>query len=211
MVPLALRSAVAACLAWTVAGCEVAPSYEALTGPAAAAPAPAERPSFTVGDEFWFDTGDRSIIVEVFDGEEDGLLVFRRSLQSEARYYTPDLALARIWRPFGTDQWFKPDNGMLEFPLTVAKTWVRSFRVVSSGSAHTVERTRSCQAVDTGQVSVPAGSFAAFRIECTLRELGSARVVEEEYFYAPAVGRIILYRTHDGGSDIRLTEFTRVH
>lgn len=209
MSPRTLRSAFAACLVWAVAGCEAPTLYEVGAGPEIPSDAEASRPTFSVGDEFWFDTGELSILVEVFAGEEDGLLVFRRELKNESLYYSRDLALVKILRRFGADQWFDPDDGMLDFPLKVGKTWRKSYQVMSSDSLETVHRTRDCRVVDVGQISVPAGRFAAYRVECTARALGDARVAHEEIFYAPSVGRVILHRTRDGAVDIRLTEFSR--
>ena len=203
------KIAMAACLAWAVSGCETTAPYE--YGPTTAGIGDAEvgRPTFTVGDEFWFDSRDGSIFVEVFAGEENGRLVFRRDLQQETFLYTPDLALVTIRRPFGSDQRFDPDDGRLEFPLRVGKTWERTFRVSSTGSQRTVQRTRRCEVIDAGQASVPAGRFAALRIECTLRELGARGIVHEEIVYAPAVGRIIAQLTRGRSVDVRLTEFSR--
>ena len=89
------------------------------------------------------------------------------------------------------------------------KTWARTFRVRSTGGGRRVQRTRRCEVVSAGQANVPAGSFAAYRIECTLRELGRRRVAHEEIIYAPVVGRVISHYSRVRGTDIRLTEFSR--
>lgn len=209
MVAFALRAAFAICLLWAGPGCETAAPYEFKASQGTSREAKAERPTFSVGDEFWFDTSDGAIVVEVFSGEEDGLLVFRRNLQNETFYYSPDLALVKVRRPFGSDQWFDPDDGLLEFPLTVGKTWSRTFRVRSTGRRRSAQRTRRCEVVSAGQANVPAGSFAAYRIDCTLRELGHGRVAHEEIIYAPVVGRVISHYSGVRGADIRLTEFSR--
>ena len=198
--------AVVAGLLWLVAACDTMAPYE--YGARAGAP-PAERPQFTVGDEFWFDTDDRSIIVEVFAGVQDGRLVFRRDSQQEVLVFSPDLALVEIQRPFGSDRLFDPDNGMLEFPLFVGKTWTRDFGVWSPDRQGRSNRSRSCAVVDAGQANVPAGSFAAYRVECTLRELGGTSAAREEILYAPEVGRVIVHFSRDRGIDTRLIEFSR--
>ena len=189
-------------------GCDTSAPYEFGSGPAHADEVVAERPTFTVGDEFWFDTGDGSIFVEVFSGTEDGLLVFRRDMEQETFYYSPDLALVEVRNPFESDERYKPDDGLLEFPLSIGKTWNRSFRVWRSDGERTVQRTRQCEVLDYGQAKVPAGSFASFRIECRVRELGRPSIVREEIVYAPAVGRVIARYSLDG-SDVRLVEFSR--
>jgi len=202
------KGSIALVAALLLIGCE-APSPTA-PPPATALPSDAEaaRPTFKVGDEFWF-SDRRSIFVEAYVGEQDGLLVFDLGTRRETRHYTPDLALVDVHRPFGTDRIYEPDDGLLSFPLRVGKTWNRSYRVISFDGSRSQQRTRHCEVVRTAPVSVPAGAFAAFHIDCTVRELGAPNVVHEEIAYAPAVGRVILHRTRGQGFDIRLTEFKR--
>jgi len=190
-------------------GCETQTPY--VPWPGARAPLDTETgpPTFTPGDEFWFHRGAGSIVLEVFTGMEDGLLVFRRDLENETRYYSRGLSLVKVLRPLGTDRWFDPDDGVLDFPLAVGKTWTRTFDTWTSRTLRRVQRRRACEVVDAGQATVPGGSFAAYRIDCTLRELAKAPVVHEEFLYAPAVGRIIQHYTADDGIVSQLTEFTR--
>jgi len=179
-------------------------------GPEAAAPAGAEaaQPAFSIGDEFWF-ADSQSFFVEVYDGMENGRLVFRRDQRREVLLYTPDLALAEIRRPFSEGQTFEPDDGMLSFPLRLGRTWSRSYRVVNQDRSPTIDRTRRCEVMDYDRVDVPAGRFDAYRVECTVRSVGDPRVVSEEAYYAPDVGRIILYRSDSPAQEIRLTRFNR--
>lgn len=181
---------------------------EAPAGAPAGAQAEAARPTFSVGDEFWFSDG-RSISVEIFTGEDNGRLVFENGSKQETAYYTPDLALVNVRRPFGTDQAFRPDNAMLSFPLKVGKTWGRSFRIISSDGSRSVQKTRRCEVVGRGKTAVPAGTFDAFRIECRVSQPRARRFDHEELHYAPAVGRIILRRTWKPVRTVRLTEFRR--
>lgn len=192
-----------------VLGCDAPAIYAPVAGAAIPIDVPAERPSFTPGDEFWFDTGDGAILVEVFVGAQDGLLAFERAQQDEVLYYSPDLALVEVRRPFGADQRFDPDDGALDFPLAPGKRWTRDVRVRSSDTLETSQRRRSCEVLDTGWVAVPAGRFAAYRIACTVRTLGAARTTHEDVYYAPAVGRIVLHRVAGRFGDLQLIEFTR--
>ena len=196
------------CLVGAVAGWGSSAVRAAGAGQEAQTGAQAARPTFSAGDEFWFSDG-RSIVVETFAGQHDGRLVFKIRSRQETYYYSADLALVEIRRPFGSDQVYKPDNAMLSFPLTVGKSWGRRFRVISFDGSPSVQRTRRCEVVGTGQTEVPAGTFATFRVKCTMRQLGARRLVHEELHYAPAVGRIILRRTSRPTTTIRLTEFTR--
>lgn len=196
------------CLVWAVSGCESSSVQAVGADEDAPIVAEAARPTFSVGDEFWFSDG-RSIFVEFFAGREDGRLVFKSRSRQETAYYSPDMALVEVRRPFGTDQVYKPDNAMLSFPLSVGKSWVRRFRVTSFDGSPRVQRTRRCEVVDTGRTEVPAGIFATFRIKCTMRQLGASGIVREEMHYAPTVGRIILRHTSRPIRTNRLTEFTR--
>jgi hypothetical protein len=200
---------IAVALVLAAAGCEGPASYTPTAATAMPIAAPAQRPSFTVGDEFWFDNGSGAIFVETYTGMEKGLLVFDRGVDQETRLYSPDLALVDVRRPFGADEWFEPDNGALEFPLAPGKKWTRDYRVRWSDELETVHRSRSCTVLDTGWATVPAGTFATYRIACTARELGSADVTHEEVFYAPGVGRIVLRRVLGSGNVLELIEFTR--
>ena len=200
---------IALALALVGTGCEGPASYTPAAATTIPIAVPAQRPSFTVGDEFWFDNGGGSIFVETYTGMEKGLLVFDRGVDRETRLYSPDLAVVDVRRPFGADEWFEPDNGALDFPLALGKTWTRDYRVRWSDQLETVHRTRSCTVLDTGWVTVPAGTFATYRIACTSRELGSPDIGNEEVFYAPGVGRIILRRVLGSGDVLELIEFTR--
>ena len=200
---------IAVALAVAGSGCDAPATYEPATGAAVPVTVPAQRPSFTAGDEFWFDAGDGAIFVDVYTGMEDGLLAFDRGLQDEVLYYSPDLSLVKVRRPFGADQWYDPDSGALDFPLAPGKTWTRDFRVRWSDTVETIRRKRSCEVLDTGWVEVPAGRFAVYRIACIVRELGAAQAVHEDVFYAPQIGRIVLRRISGSFGDRQLIEFTR--
>ncbi len=197
----------AICVGAALSGCETPTIYQA--APTQDAATVAQRPSFTPGDEFWFHVGGTAILVEEFLGAPNGLLAFRRALQNETLFYSPDLSLVRVERAFDEDEFIEPDNAELDFPLSVGKTWTRTYRLRSESSVYTGRRTRSCEVLDTGQVSSQAGEFLAFRIACTVREVGDAFQTQEEVLYAPAVGRIVNRRTLGGGTELNLIEYTR--
>jgi len=195
----------AACESISLPSSSSTPLWTPAPPPDTAAPAP----RFTPGDEFWFTTGDGAIVVEVFAGRDDGLLVFRRDLDHETRYMTPHLALVRRVRPFGSDRRFDPDDGRLSFPLVVGKKWHRSFRTWRSDGSRTTRRTRTCTVTGYGTIAVPAGHFAAYRVRCTLRTAGRGEAVREDLFYAPAIGRIVARIGGIDGPDIYLSEYRR--
>ncbi len=96
------RLLVVVCLALLVSGGDSSAVRAAGAGQEApeGAEAEAARPTFSVGDEFWFSDG-RSIFVEIFTGLDNGRLVFENGSKQETAYYTPDLALVKVRRPFG--------------------------------------------------------------------------------------------------------------
>lgn len=196
----------AAALLAALAACESTVTYEPTAAPAVTAEV--GRPSFTPGDEFWYTTA-RSTFVEVFEGEEDGHLLFDRGVADQLLVYSPDLALEEVRTSAGLRRAYLPDDGRLEFPLRVGKTWERSYKVFNAGGGRHVQRTRACQVAERGFATVPAGRFAVLRIDCALSEVTAAEVVREQVFYAPEVGRIILRRSERQGYRERLLEYTR--
>ena len=196
-------------LAFALAACETPVIYEPASEATSGAQAPAERPSFSPDDEFWFNIGGSSILVEVYQGMTDGQHVFRRPLQNETLYYTADMALVRIERAFGEDEYFEPDNGALAFPLTPGKTWSRTYRERTENTVFTTRRRRDCEVLDVGRFESEAGQFLAYRIACSQSRLGEAGLNQDEVIYAPAVGRIVHRRRLGRGSELTLIEQVR--
>ena len=192
-----------------LAACETQTIYEPNPAAKLISHASAQRPTFTPGDEFWFYLGGNEIVAEEYEGERDGLHAFRRALQNVTILYTPDLARVRTERAFSDDEIFEPDDGELEFPLAVSKTWSRKYRVRNESTMYSTTRTRDCEVLDLGQAQLEAGTFQVFRIACTLSELGEASVVQEELLYAPEVGRVINRRRLGGGTTLNLIEYKR--
>ena len=205
MTPIAAPRALAVALVWLLAACEAPITYQ----PASVADeAEVGRPSFTEGDEFWFTT-QRDTFVEVYEGEEDGLLLFRRGASLVTRAYTPDLSLAQIPYLRGPARALHPGQRAAGFSAQVGKTWERVYRTFDAAGGPQVRRTRACQVAERGVMTVPAGTFEVLRIDCSLSELGVVEVTREQVFYAPEVGRIILRRTERRGDRERLYEYTR--
>ncbi len=209
MICRAMRTAsIAICLAVAVSGCET-PEVYVPAPEGAAQDETAQRPSFTPGDEFWFHTGGRRILVEQYEGVVDGLHTFRRALQNETLYFSPDMALVKVERGFGEDAKFEPDDGALVFPLAVGARWDRTYRLSTESSLYTGRRTRRCEVVERGQVQTQAGTFEVFRIACTTNTLGETPSAPNEIFYAPSVGRVVLTRTLGSGNELSLIDHIR--
>ncbi|MEM7224031.1 MAG: hypothetical protein AAF495_13700 [Pseudomonadota bacterium] len=204
MTPSAKRLIYASGMALLLVGCETPVTYEPAAG--ASAQGEIQAPSFAVGDEFWYST-NRSVYVEVFEGEEDGRLLFRRGGGSETLVFSDQMALVQLRDQAGVRETYDPDDGRLAFPLTLGKTWERTYQVFDTGGGPQVQRTRACQVAERGFATVPAGRFEVFRIDCALSELKVVEVQREQVFYAPEIGRIILRLSERRGYRERLLEF----
>jgi hypothetical protein len=88
---------------------------------------------------------------------------------------------------------FKPQSQMLQFPLTVGKTWKSSYegRTAEDGVSWTAETT--CTVKGTEKAKVAAGEFDTLRIECQDAWksgvfTGTANTVN---WYAPKAGAVV--------------------
>ena len=194
-------------LAFALAACETPVIYEPASD--AGTPPVAERPTFSLDDEFWFNLGGTEILGEAYKGMRDGQHAFRRPLQNETLLFTPEMSLAYIDRAFGEDDIFEPDNGELDFPLTIGKTWSRTYRVRTEETLFTTRRRRDCEVLDFGRFQSEAGEFPAYRIACSASQLGEPGLSQDEIIYAPSVGRIVHRRTLGSGSTLTLIEHVR--
>jgi hypothetical protein len=87
-----------------------------------------------------------------------------------------------------------------DFPIHVGKTWSRTVRMTDAQDA-TTTYTDHCRAVAEEQVTVAAGSFTAFRIDCS-NTLG----VELQAWWVPELGiwaKSIMTRTPASGREGR--------
>ena len=195
-----------AALLLPLAACESPVTYTPTAGSSAASEV--TQPSFTIDDEFWYTT-DRSSYAEVYEGEEDGLLLFSRGTGFDVLAYTPDLALKQVRNASGVRKTYTPDDGQLDFPLRVGKSWELTYRVFDIAGGPQIQRTRSCAVKERGVAEVPAGQFQVIRVDCEQRQVGVVEPEVEQVYYAPEVGRIILRLNERRGYRERLLEYTR--
>ena len=106
-----------------------------------------------------------------------------------------------------------PDNGTFSWPLWVGRSWTPSY------AYHDVTRGRSwdpvqsfCQATAYEDVTVPAGAYKAFKIEC---QPGTNDAAYRTYWYAPDLKLIVKYifqrtSSHYLGSGTFTTELLTV-
>jgi hypothetical protein len=140
------------------------------------------------------------------------LRIFR--LSDRAKVEISDTAGAPLRRMLGT---FKGQSALLEFPLFEAKEWKTQYRH-DGGRRRTV--TTDHLVSGPKSITVPAGTFEAFRIDRDARTDGRRGTINtSEYFYVVACGCIALYsleitsgatawpRRYFGKREITLIEF----
>ena len=78
----------------------------------------------------------------------------------------------------------------LNFPLTVGKTWSREYKGTYVGSNKPIARTISYEVKGIEQVTTPAGTFRAFKLESDDRA-GGRDYYTTTYWYSPETKSIV--------------------
>ena len=156
---------------------------------------PAEAPEWRRGHEWAFrwksEKGTGTFIrsvdrVETIDGTE--FYVTRRGAY-ESYWRRADLAfLMEKRRGGGIETRNTPPQTWYAWPLTVGKTWEQTYRRENQLETGVSEPTMRCAVDRQERVSVPAGVFDTFRIEC--RNKRTNRVMFR-HWYAPAVSQSV--------------------
>jgi hypothetical protein len=96
----------------------------------------------------------------------------------------------------------------IQFPIFVGKKWSHRYQMTISGVPYWVDSQTEVTGVE--EVTTPAGTFRAFKIERTAR--GAKGVIDQRrvYFYSPQTGSLVKYHMESGlgaVSDIELIKF----
>jgi hypothetical protein len=164
-----------------------------LTGSAAQVPCPAmiEAPVLYPGDTWTVRSEDGRRNRRTYGAERDGLLSLRYSNSDADYYFDHTHTLRKVW---SKGQWVTAptptfwDIGKptLVFPLTPGDGWVST---VPAGDDYGMTFLRRHTVVGCEQVTVPAGTFVAVRIDVS--QVQSTRpanaAMEWTLWYAPAV------------------------
>jgi len=156
---------------------------------------------------------------ELVEIQADGL-VFRSKSSKDAtpktRYNGRGLAPCRKMRDSDAEMC----DGAFAFPLRVGGKHSYDKRPWRNGDGH---NSADCEVKDVEKVTVPAGTFDAFRVDCQgawqrvfgegLRKSGRT---EESHWYSPTVNSLVksIYRSYTGSGKLytqeqtELTEFT---
>lgn len=184
-----------------------APAFAATGEPAAPAAVVADRPEWPIGARWVYQLNrSQRVIFEVARRETlDGFLhyVLRRTLGGVVSedYYTADLQYRMTKRtPDGTTVGqVDPPTKAYFWPLEIGKRWQQLFRMfgrrVRDGKEtgtfewESEQRSRVYEVRGVERVTVPAGTFRAFRI--VIREENWNGEEESQLWYAPEVRRYV--------------------
>lgn len=144
----------------------------------------AERPGYAAGDYWIYASDDDKEMKITFLREEKDRYIFER----RGTQLVKDFNLTTIEdKPGGYP------GPIIKFPLTVGKWWDYEFEAEAiAGSKQWTGRIAKYEVESYEQITVPAGTFWAFKIAVTI--VGSKHqkfVGSAEYWYAPEVKNII--------------------
>ncbi|OQX46735.1 MAG: hypothetical protein B0D85_03140 [Candidatus Sedimenticola endophacoides] len=170
-------------------------------------------PDYTPGEFFMFDSG----AVYTVTGHDQGLVLWESNFQSTHRahrnFVIPDLSWTNRT---GSSEGRTTAIPTALWPLKVGNTATIPFSQVvqfNDGSKPplTIERNWQCSVVDTARISVTAGTFDTFKIECTRNSPISGRWrATRTFYYAPEVGYYVLredQHRYDGNSKKQLLTY----
>ena len=161
----------------------------------AQAPSAADQPTLVPGDTWTVRYSDGTRATKKFLKDDAGVLVFEVSQTSQRGggsrgllHLTRDLSTVRMLDAGGAElQRFDPHSLGLQFPLTVGKEWQGTCRRFDEGKdAGTFAGAYKVTAIET--VTVPAGTFRAFRVEGQTHEVRApTKQWRFVHWYAPEV------------------------
>jgi hypothetical protein len=156
----------------------------------------AEKPTYSDGDVFEYVDRWESIDCqrwEIKGRDADGSLVSR--CKDNVAYFSADTgALRRILGKGGKELVsFEPAAPAMPFPLRVGTTWHGKFGVSTADQVVSADLDQSCEVTAFETISIAAGSFPAFRYECTTAwsALFLHGHTTETGWYAPAARVVI--------------------
>ena len=89
------------------------------------------------------------------------------------------------------DSEYIPHDGMLSFPMKVGKTWRATYEEVLGGTWEEEEAWQDWEVMAYEEVTVPAGTFMAFRVTRTGTSDAYAQDDVYTYWYAPTIGFVV--------------------
>jgi hypothetical protein len=167
-----------------------------------------DRWQYEVTDEITGDTTQATsvVVISVSDTEIQARATSRAVARPQQIHYD------RQWSRIDDDVWkYKPSDGMgIRLPLEVGKEWRFESKAVHMQNGATVSSAGQSKVVAQEKITTPAGTFDAFRIEITSRQVNTvdqtkAATFNTTLWYAPTVNRWVR-RTHKMSMEGRLRE-----
>lgn len=153
---------------------------------------PGDRWVYEVKDEI---TGDVKatttvVVVDVSDKEIQTRIFFRGAENPR------QVIFDRAWNRVDDDIWkFRPSDGSgIQIPLQVGKEWRFENKATHFQIGTAINRAGRSKVVGKETITTSAGTFDAFKIETTMRQMNSrdqtkAATVSATFWYAPSVNR----------------------
>lgn len=164
----------------------------------------AERPQYVAGDKWVFDRNGKPY-EKLFVEYEGTAFVTKRTYKEKAwfAYSSLDGNPIKAMDEKGNVLWeHRGEYAMFRFPLQVGKKWDELY--YSRGS---VARRMQVWVTAYEQVTVPAGTFWAFRIEAVNQRLDRPLPAYETYWYAPATKSLIKYVSNEFQLEMKLLQY----
>jgi len=172
----------------------------------------AERPQYTPGERWSFTNPKIGGWDYVYTGQRGGLHVFQNVYRGKTFdwLHTPDLALVRSEgraraHPDVTDREASPNTGVPHFPLFVGKRW--QDRHTYTAGNDVAQRSIDASVAAYEQITVPAGTFSAFKIEVKNQRLGREAAAYETYWYAPDAKFFVKYFSREFEWEMELVRY----
>lgn len=156
-------------------------------------------PKLAVGDRFSFDNPDVTWEVKRIEGER---IFWQADSGDEQVTALNPILPALAWRSAGQGQGRRLITDMSEpfFPLRVGKSLTFHSTVSTDTPPYAWEFTWRCEILGTETITVPAGTFETYRIQC-----GRQRADELTFSYAPRVGHYVRMVSRPGTGQDRVT------
>ncbi len=182
--------------------------------PRTAAPAPAlsqaSLPTYTAGDTFSYNDGRTERVVAVKDGgvswATNGSLIFT----TRANPILPRVTWENFARKSKLDDITGPPDALWPLKVGNRATFSYANTVIDkkSGESKSYGQVWRCKVPGTARVTVPAGTFDTFRIECVRNNLWNGWFYGRRIWnYAPTLGHYVLRRdiySYRGAREIAL-------
>ena len=156
---------------------------------------PAAKPSYRSGQRFTYSDGR---VMQVLSSQGDE--VVWRGTDGGSYRADRNFVVPRLSSSSSSYQRAVVNDADALWPLQVGKgdrlRVVRSSLAADGSRTVSPARTYNCRVSGTERLSVPAGSFDTFRVQCARYSSSGKRLIETKvWHYAPSLGHVVRYET----------------